>query len=235
MPRVVETFRGGPAPKQAGKAGKAGRYAGRQARQAGGQARPAGAEGWQAPKAGRHPRQAGTRGIQASEAGRQAPKAGKGRQAGTQGRQAGTRARTPAHPESRTDTHTYARTLGFKLLTFEINSSKLKFLTRRRKIHGLRKTNSDRTKCSTSDKELHNLIRGTCGVNFGISKSNVATTRQRTTQPHSWHIGWHQETPKSMHASGTSGPLSHVATEARTGVRQELLDKLLHVTTKPSS
>ena len=32
--------------------------------------------------------------------------------------------------------------------------------------------------------------------------------RQRTAQPHSWHIGRHQKTPKSMHASGTSGPVA---------------------------
>ena len=38
-----------------------------------------------------------------------------------------------------------------------------------------------------------------------------------------------------MHASGISGLLSHVATEAIMGVRQELLDRLLHVTTEPSS
>ena len=38
------------------------------------------------------------------------------------------------------------------------------------------------------------------------------------------------KTPKSMHASGTSGPLSHVAREPRMGFRQELLDRLLHVT-----
>ena len=30
-----------------------------------------------------------------------------------------------------------------------------------------------------------------------------------------------------MHASGTSGPLSHVATEPKMGIRQELLDRLL--------
>ena len=59
--------------------------------------------------------------------------------------------------------------------------------------------------------------------------------RQRTAQPHSWHTSRHQETPKSMRASGTSGPLPHVATEARMGIRQELLDPLLHVTTEPSS
>ena len=39
-------------------------------------------------------------------------------------------------------------------------------------------------------------------------------------------------TPKRVRASGISGPLSHVATEARTGICQELLDRLLHVTTE---
>ena len=34
-----------------------------------------------------------------------------------------------------------------------------------------------------------------------------------------------------MHASGTSGPLPHVATEPKMGFRWELLDRLLHVTT----
>ena len=48
--------------------------------------------------------------------------------------------------------------------------------------------------------------------------------RQRTAQPHSWHKSSHQQTPNSMHASGISGTLSHVATEARMGVRRELLD-----------
>ena len=32
--------------------------------------------------------------------------------------------------------------------------------------------------------------------------------KERTAQPHSWHTSRHQETPKSVHASGTSGPIA---------------------------
>ena len=86
----------------------------------------------------------------------------------------------------------------------------------------------------TINKELRNLVRSTFGIYFGIA-SRMLHNKQRTAQPHSWHIGRHQETPKSIHASGASGPLPHVVTDARLGVRQELLDRLLHVTTEPSS
>ena len=34
----------------------------------------------------------------------------------------------------------------------------------------------------------------------------MSHNKERTAQPHSWHIGRHQKTPKNMHASGTSAP-----------------------------
>ena len=78
----------------------------------------------------------------------------------------------------------------------------MKCLTRRRERHGQRKTNSALKK--KADQPTEQMFHD----------------RQRTAQPHSWHISSHQETPKSMHASGTSGPLPHVATEARVGHSQ---------------
>ena len=45
--------------------------------------------------------------------------------------------------------------------------------------------------------------------------------KQRTAQPHSWHIGRHQKTPKSIHASGTSGRRHHVVTEPRLAFRHK--------------
>ena len=117
---------------------------------------------------------------------------------------------TPAHPDSRKPT----RTLGLVCSNFNLRnkSLKLKLLTRCRTRNGLRKTNSAlkkkqtnrQIKCYTSDKELHNLIRCTFGINFGIA-SRMFHNRQRIAQPQSWQISRHQGTPKSMHASGTSG------------------------------
>ena len=95
-------------------------------------------------------------------------------------------ARTPGHPETHTDTHTYARTYGFRILAFEIKSSRLKFLTRRRKCHGLGKTNFALQRNRPTDR----------------------TSVPQQTKTHSWHISRHQETPKSMHASGASGPVA---------------------------
>ena len=73
---------------------------------------------------------------------------------------------TPADPDTHTDTPHVPQNSWFQIFTFEINSSKLKFLTRRGKRHGLRKNQlrvetNRRNKCSTTNKELHNLIRGT--------------------------------------------------------------------------
>ena len=83
----------------------------------------------------------------------------------------------------------------------------------------------------TTNKELHKLIRGTFGVNFGIASRMLHKLQNLVRGT----FGRHQETPESMHASGTSGPSPDVATQPNMGIRQELLDRLLHVTTEPSS
>ena len=116
--------------------------------------------------------------LKQSEAGGHPSK--QGGQAGRQARQAGRQAGRQKK-DTQTPTHPYApytrkpigiptRTPELVVSNFDIrnNSLKLKFLTRRRKRHGMRKTNSalkeadqPREQRSTTDNELHNLIRGT--------------------------------------------------------------------------
>ena len=64
-------------------------------------------------------------------------------------------ARTPGHPHTHTDTHTKTGTHVFKFLTFE------KIWPEKNQLRVEKKQTNRQNKCCTTDKELHNLIRGT--------------------------------------------------------------------------
>ena len=128
---------------------------------------------------------------------------------------------TPAHLDTRKPIRIPTRTPELVGTTFNLRNNslkKLKFLTRRRKRHGLRK----------NQLRVEKKSRPT-------DRTNVPQQTKNCTTSFVAHYLRHQETPKSVHVSGTSGPLPHVATEPRMGFRQELLDPLLHVTMEPSS
>ena len=140
-----------------------------------------------APKAGRHPRPAGSQGRQAGT---------HGRQAGTQGRQAG-RKKTPRHQHTHTPAQLDTRTpVRIPTRTPELVVSNFNLRNKSLKTGIAHKASKE-----TWPEKNQLLVEKKADQ----PKEQMCHNRQRIAQPHSSHI---RRPPKSMHASGTSGPIA---------------------------
>ena len=112
-------------------------------------------------------------------------------------------AHTPAHPVPILPTRT--PWLVCSNLTFEINSSKLRLLTRRRKRHGLRKTNSASIKSRPTDRSNVAQQRKNCTTSFVAHQPTPEDTKEYACTGNFWTIVPRGDGGENGLSSGTSG------------------------------